>query len=297
MKKLSPGNISYIKKIVVAAVVLTVANNIVFSQGIDIRSRGSKGLFFGFTLNPANSTITNKEVLSVTDINSAGKSSIAGHLEAGYLFSEYFGISGGIGYKTLSCDISVKSYSISYDTIDADNDNYKRYITGDDITETQKISYLTIPVALHIMIPVNNKFGFMAQTGINLLLNMSSSYNSTGIFTYEGYYSKYNVTVSDIPYEGFETDHTNSATGELKIKSFSSDFFVTGGAYLSLQEKMQVFAGITYCKSLSGLGDYDQPSSYRLSTMPDHLNTLMAGSEKVTSHSFGLSFGIRYFIK
>jgi hypothetical protein len=267
------------------------------SQGIDIYSGWQKRAFIGMNLNPSVTTITNKEIASIYGNSSTGLNSFSGSLETGIMFSRYFGIVTGVGYKSYTSDISLSSFNISYDTIDSENDYYKRYVSGNDITENQKISFLSVPIAVNIQIPFSKTIGLSMQSGVNMLFSMNSSYSSSGSFTYEGYYSKYNVRVSDIPFEGFEAGYKNQTEGDLKIKSFNYDFFASGGLYLNIKKKLQLSFGAIYSKILSDISDYEPSSSFRLSSMPDNLNSMMAGSAKVTAQSIGINFGLRYFLK
>jgi hypothetical protein len=287
----------HIRPIIITAVIIVSCTIKIHSQGIDINS-GKQGRFvIGINLSPVKTTITNVGISEISKNLTSEKNSYSGSVEAGYMFSRFFGVSTGVGYSSYTSDISLGSYDDNYDTLDADNDTYKRYIMGKSISETQNISYLSIPLALIIQLPFGDKVGFQIQSGVNLLFAMNSTYKSSGTFDYEGYYPKYNVRVSDIPFEGFEKGYLNDEEGVLRIAPFNTDFFASGGMYVNIQKKLQLSLGAIYRKVLSDIADYDQVSSFRLSSMPDNLNSMMAGSEKVTAQSFGINFGIRYFFK
>jgi hypothetical protein len=267
------------------------------AQGIDINAGNRKGLYFGLNISPVKTSIINKGSGTIASIECTPATSIASNLEIGYSLSSYLAISSGIGFIIYNSSFDLGNYTNSYDTIDSESESYKRNISGSGIEETQKITYLTIPLVLNVNIPVSEKFGFYIKPGINILLHMNSAYDNTGTFDYSGYYSKYNVTIRDVQFEGFETDARNIGSGELMIKSLNYELFASAGAEISLQRNLRLTFGVDYRKILSAISDYPAASSYKLSTKPGQMNSLMAGCDDVSASAFGISLGIRYFIK
>ncbi len=287
----------YTKTAAGVILILTIFLNDAFTQGIDIYSGAGRGFFMGLNFSLPKTTIKNAGEGALASSASSADITINAVLETGYSFSKFIGISTGIGFKAFSSAAKLSSYSINYDTIDSESDNYKRLITGSGIEEQQKASYLAIPLAVNLKIPFTESFGLTMQSGVDFLFRMNSSFTSTGLFTYEGYYPKYNVTISDVDFEGFKSDYTNKINGEPDLKAMIPDFFASGGLYLMINKKLQLTAGMTYSKTLSDIDGYETPATFKLSTMPDHLNSLMSGSSRVTAQSFGVSVGVRYYLK
>jgi hypothetical protein len=267
------------------------------AQGIDINAKSRKGLYLELNISPLKTSIINNGSGSISAIECFPATSISSNLEIGYSLSSYLAVSSGIGFIIYNSSFDLGTYTSSYDTIDSENESYKRNISGSGFGETQKITFLTIPIVINIDIPVSEKFGFFFKPGINILVHMNSAFDNSGTFDYSGYYPKYNVTISDVPFEGFEAGSYNTGSGELMIKSFNYEFFAAAGAELKLQRNLSLTFGVEYHKILSAISDYPTSTSYKLSSKPDHMNSVMAGSDEVSASAFGISVGLRYFIK
>jgi len=266
-----------------------------YSQGTDISSGKKSHFFAGLNVSPGQSIIMNNSSTTITQIKSNGKSSLSAGIEAGFMFSDYIGISSGIGYSSLQSDITLDSYTTNYDTVD-NTESYKRYITGEDITENQKISFLNIPLLVNIQIPLNPAFGFYLHSGINFSIPVGKSYNSSGTFTYEGFYSAYNVRITGVPYEGFEENYSTTDQGELSIKPFNMELIASGGINVTLQEKIQFALGISYNRVLSDISGYQKPTVYKLSSKPDQMKSMMEASNGATASSLGLRISVRFLL-
>lgn len=284
-------------RLVPAVILLLIIIQNAGAQGIDINAKNRKGLYLGLNLSPLKTSIINNGSGSIASIESTSSTSISSNLEIGYSLSSYLAVSSGIGFIIYNSSFDLGNCTNSYDTLDSENESYKRNISGNGITETQKITFLTIPLAINVSIPVSEKFGFFVKPGINLMLHMNSAYDNTGTFDYSGYYSKYNVTISDVPFEGFEAGVKNTGSGELMIKSFNYELFAGAGAELKLQRNLSLTFGVEYHKILSAISDYPASTSYKLSSRPDQMNSVMAGCDDVSASAFGISVGLRYFIK
>ena len=289
----------HIKQILLVVFVILCSKNDLSSQGTDLSPGKQNHLFIGLNISPSQTSILPSWSSTVEKLNSTKGNSIFGGLEAGYFFSRYFGLSTGIGYSQYTSDLTLDKYNTDYDTTDSDvpSDNYKRYITGSDIKEIQKITFLNIPFAANIIIPFNETFGLYLQAGINVLIPMKKLYSSEGTFTYKGYYPVYNVLISDIPYEGFKTDYSNSDEGSLVIKSLNAELAASGGVSLTFQNKVNISLGVIYNKLISDLSGYTQSNKYRLSSVPDQMRSLMEGSTKTSASSMGLRISLKYYLK
>lgn len=267
------------------------------AQGIDINAGKRKGLFLGLSLSPATTSILNEGSGPVTVNKTTPAMTVSAMFEAGYSVSGNISFSTGIGFSSLSSSFEIENYTNSYDTTDSELENYKRIIDGSRIHETQKITFLTVPLNINIVIPVSDKFGFYFRPGLNVLFNLNSTYENSGTFDYSGYYSKYNVTISDVPFEGFETGVNNTGSGELMIKSLNYGLNVSAGADIKLLRNLSLTVGVDYHKILSAISGYPASTSFKLSTNPDQMNSIMAVCDDISASSFGIGIGIRYFFK
>jgi hypothetical protein len=270
---------------------------ICYSQGTDITAGKKKGLFIGFTIGPSRTNIKNTGTPTIAELKSGSKSSFSGVIDLGFLFSRYFGLSTGIGYSSYAAKLTLDTYENAFDTTDSEDETYERRISGNDIREIQKISFLNIPVQLNAEIPFGKTIGFFIQSGINFSLPLSKTYNSTGTFTYSGYYPAYNVLLTDIPYEGFKSNVKNDAGGELKLKSGIMEFISSAGFLLFPEKKLQFSLGMFYNLMLSEISGYSPDSSFRLSSKENNFRSMMEGSDKVSASSIGLKVSLRYYIQ
>lgn len=268
-----------------------------FSQGIDIGSRNSNRLFIGINLSPTKSAFDNVlYTQSITPETNPKKSSFFS-LEAGYFMTRNLGISTGIGYKTFSIEYALASYNASVSAIDADNDPYERRISGKDILEKQDISMLCIPILLNFRIPFNQKAGFRLQSGLNISIPASKKFSSSGTFSYSGYYEKYKILITDVPFENFTSNITADSDGDLELSSMIPELNLSGGLYFRFQNKIELSAGFLYSKILSNISAYKSSNDFILSKNPDELFSLMNFSKKLTAQATGFSVGVRYYIK
>ena len=212
-------------KIIILGLIILCRPQLCFSQGTDIRSGLQNRFYFGINICPTQSSVVNSGTSAILNLTSAKKSALSGSVEVGYFFTKNFGLSTGLGYTTYKGSLTLPAYSVKYDTTDSDTpkENYTRYVSGKEIKENQKISFISIPVIANFQLPVNSIFGFYFQSGVNISVPVTKSYSSSGVFSYEGYYPAYNVMITDVSFEGFEKDYNNSSTGELKIKSFNTE--------------------------------------------------------------------------
>jgi opacity protein-like surface antigen len=241
-------------------------------------------------------TISNSNSTSITGLSSEGKSTVSFTGEAGLMFSDYFGISSGIGFSSLKSEILLATYNRApYDTFDA-TESYKRSINGTNIKEIQQISFLKIPLLVNIKIPLGKNVEIYFNPGVNFSLPVSKKYSGSGTFTYDGFYSAYNVHITGVPYEGLEKDYSTSDEGGLLIKSFNAGLTASAGVHYSIQENVQIGIGFAYEKLLSDISDYADSKDFTLSSKPNQMRSIMEGSSGATASSFGLRISFRILL-
>ena len=268
----------------------------IFSQEADSSKVKRPGLFVGFALGTAQSQINNAGILSVSAIHSGMKSSFMGTLEFGYFFSDYIGLSSGIGFISANGQVTLSSYQNKFNTTDSENETYERQVSGTNIKEVQNIGFLSVPILLNIRLPLNKKMGFFLQTGIDVLVPITKNYHSSGTFTYKGYYPAYNVLLENLPAYGFLSNANIATDGKLELKPLCFDAIATAGFDFSIQKNMQFAIAASYNQSLSNISGYTLPEKFRLSTDVNQMNSLMGGSSKATVQSMGLKITLRYFL-
>jgi hypothetical protein len=196
-----------------------------------------------------------------------------------------------------STGLSLATYTNAYDTTDSEGEKYNRRIDGQNIAETQKISFVNIPLALNLQIPFSNSFGLYIQSGINFSIPMQKSFNNTGTFSYSGYYPAYNVTIENISYEGFLSNYKNSVDGNITLKSMYEELFASAGFQLTIHNSVQISLGGFYNKILSDMSDNSSTfNSFHLSSGPGKMESLIQGTSKPALSSMGLKITIRFYL-
>ena len=264
-----------------------------FSQtGDSVRSRR---LYVEIGIGPAQSQITNNGMGAVAGLVSGKVNTLNESLEIGYFVSRYLGASVGIGYSRFRTKLSLDSYQNKFSTVDTEKESYEMRVTGTAMKEEQKIGYLTVPICLNLRLPLTGALGFFLQPGLSLSIPVVKSFQTTGTFTYKGYYPAYNVILQDLPAFGFESNKATSGNGSLNISKLTVLATASAGFDLYLQKKVQLALAVCYSKSLSQISAYTPASTFQLSKAVGNLNSMMEGSSTATIRSVGCEVKIRYY--
>ncbi|MCX6321050.1 MAG: outer membrane beta-barrel protein [Bacteroidia bacterium] len=289
--------IIYIRQILLTVFLIICYQNEVFSQETDISAGNQPGIFVGLNLGPSQSHIINVGTLSVSELLSSKKTSFFGSVEIGYFFSNYFGLSSGIGLNSYKTQLTLDTYQNKFNTTDSENESYERRVSGSGINEVQNIDFLSIPFCINLRLPFNETIGFFLQTGVNISFPISKNYKSSGTFTYKGYYPAYNVLLENLPAYGFPSNKSIDTDGELELKPLGFNATASAGFDFFIQKKIQIAVAACYDKSLSSISNYSSPDKFQLSSDANQINSLMGGSSKTTAQSIGLKIIFRYYLK
>jgi hypothetical protein len=289
--------IKYIRHFLFLVLFVIYAQPYVFSQGTNINRGNKTGIFIGLDLEPSQSQILNEESISGSKLTSGKLISYSGAIEVGYFFSNYFGLSSGIGMNSYKTQLNLDSYQSKFNTTDSENESYERRVSGTGIKENQNISAISIPICINLRLPFNETTGLFLQTGLNMSVPMGKSYSSNGTFTYKGYYPADNVLLESLPDYGFPSNVRSNTDGKLKLKSFGTDVMASAGFDFLINEKIEIAVAACYNKSLSNISGYSSPDSFQLTSDPGQINSFMGGTTKATSSSIGLRIAFRYYLK
>jgi hypothetical protein len=282
---------------------LAALNTALFPQGTESRKRPGAGgakvskMCITLYLNPAMTKVSSGEITGLSDLTTSGGNSLHGALDLDYFFSSAIGVNFGLGYNGFSSQLSLDSWSGKYSTKDSENETYEMRISGEKITEDQKIAYLSIPVCLSMRFPAGGKFGFYMKAGIGFDIPIVKSYEEAGVFSYAGYYAEYPVLLENLSEYGFPYKKNTSSSGTLEVKSFSPAIIASGDIFFSISKTMQILVGGYFNRSLSNISSYTPASSFLLSSKADELNSIMSASPGANVQAIGLSLGFRYFLK
>jgi len=220
-----------------------------------------------------------------------------GSVEIGYIFSNYIGISSGIGFVPYKTQLTLGSYQNKFNTVDSENEAYERWVSGVGIKEVQKVGFLSVPICLNIRLPLNKTISFILQTGVNMAVPIYANFKSSGTFTYKGYYPAYNVLLENLPAYGFPGNVNSVSDGKLEIKPLNFNVIGSAGFDYFIQKNIQIGVTATYTKSISNSSAYASPDKFQLSSDANQVNSLMGGSSKVSAQSMGVNIILRYYLK
>ena len=279
-----------------AVILMLLVHQSIFAQQSDSSKVNTRGFFAGISLGTAQTQIMNQGMLSVSALQSDKKNGLAGILEIGYLFSNNFGLSSGIGFKSYESQLSLKSYQNKFNTIDSENETYERQVSGINITEDQNIGTLSIPVLLNLRLPFGKKTGLFLQGGIGADFPVIKTFQSSGTFTFKGYYPAYNVLLENLPAYGFPSNTVVSTNGKLDLKPVYFDALASAGLDFSIAENMKLIITACYTSSISKISNYTSPEKFQLSSDINQINSFMGGSNNATIQSIGVNISFRYYL-
>ncbi len=278
------------------AFLMFIAHHEIFCQVADSSKVKQPGLFIGLAVGSVQSQINHEGMLSVVDLYSGKRNGVMGSAEIGYFFSDYIGLSSGLGFISCKGQVTLNSYQNKFNTTDSENETYERQVSGTNIKEMQNIGFLSIPVYLNIRLPLNKKMGLFLQTGIEGTVPLTKNYQSSGNFTYKGYYPAYNVLLENLPAYGFPSNTNIATNGKLKLKPLIFNAVAAAGFDFFIQKKMQIAFAAFYNQSLTNVSAYTLPEKFQLSSDVNQINSLMGGSSKATIQSMGLRITLRYYL-
>jgi hypothetical protein len=289
---------TYIRIIALAIFTSVLISNNVFSQGTDSRRKYAREgkIYAGLMITPQMTSIKNNDIaISNTLAHKSGMSfNLA--LEGGYFFSKNVGVSIGAGMGSYSTDLTLDSCSIKFQDTDSDLEDYEMRIKGKQITETQNLSFLSIPVCLIIKIPAGEKVWFHAKAGLSFDIPVVKKYDGNGTFSYSGYYSAYPVLLEGIPVY-FPSNVATSSSGTLAVKSFSQTLVASAGATYNVTGTIGLTLGVYFNRSLGNISTYTTGNDNLLTSEPNEMKTIMGSTSSAGVQAIGISVGLRYYLR
>ena len=233
--------------------------------------------------------------LSYSLLNGTEKTQAGYTLNAGYtyFFTSNWGIHTGLGIQTFN-SMSTLNYLSNTQDIDADGQTYQFKANYTNYQEKQQAILIDIPLAIQYRFPLNEKIGLLASIGAMMALPVKSSFKTFGggLVT-TGYYSQWNVELSDMPQHGFST-MTNSFTGNTTLKTSYMGIADMGGLF-KMSQRLDLYVGgyINY-----GLNNVLTPDSKLIYQPNGVYNGILASSQtnNVTPISFGVKIGVYFHL-
>jgi outer membrane protein OmpA-like peptidoglycan-associated protein len=207
-----------------------------------------------------------------------------------YFFTPEWGLQAGLGLQSYNTLSTLNYLSTTPNVIDAVGDSYEYRNNYKNWQEKQHALFIDIPIKAQYRHFFTSKLGILASGGMKISVPVHASYKTVGgEMVTTGYYSKWNVLLSDLPQHGFGT-YTDSYSNNLSLKPVCMVIADLGGLY-KLSENLDFYLGgyINY-----GLNDVI-PTSSKLVFQPDGVYNGFLGSDQVSKaklFALGLKVGI-----
>lgn len=225
--------------------------------------------------------------------NGSSKGGFGFNLKADYtiFFNKTWGVSSGIGMKSYETNGTL-SHTRTTPDVDVEGDSYefRTYYMG--WKENQKALLVDIPLMVAFRHTLTPNFGLMANLGVMLSIPLSATYTATGgTIATTGYYSKWNVELSDIPEQGFRT-YTSRPVGDLSLRPSLSLSTSLGSTY-QLMESISLYAGIYASYGLNRILKSDSQVCFQKDGI---YNSILTSDEcgKVRLFALGAMLGVHW---
>jgi hypothetical protein len=178
-------------------------------------------------------------------IDNGSRKSGAGYtLGAGYtyFFNANWGISTGVGVQSFKSTVTVSLLTKAPD-VDTEGDAYELRTRYSGWKEEQSATIIDIPVMGTYRYALTAKIGLTASAGAKLSIPAKSTYKATGgTITTTGYYSQWDVELSDIPEQGFRT-FKERPSGDITLLS-TVELLADVGATYQFTDAINLYGGI-----------------------------------------------------
>jgi len=228
--------------------------------------------------------------LSYTFPNGTEKEQVGYTLDAGYsyFFTRHWGIHTGVGVQTYN-SLSTLNYLSNTPDVDTDGQSYDFRANYTNYQEKQQAILIDIPLALQYRLPIGTKFALQASVGAKVSLPFQSTFKTVGgQLVTTGYYSVWDVELSDMPQHGFAT-MTGSFSGNTALKTAYMGIADLGGL-IKLSHRLDLYIGgyVNY-----GLNNVITPDSKLIYQPNGTYNGLFASSQtnKVIPVAYGAKVG------
>lgn len=223
-----------------------------------------------------------------------GKAGFTVNAAYSYFFTPQWGFQTGVGIQNFNAQSTISFLSESPD-IDTDGTPYIFRTNFQNSIEKQQALNLEIPLTGQYRHSLNRKFNLLATAGAKISIPLRTNFVTTGgQFITSGYYSQWDVELTDMPQHGFGT-FSNTFNGNYSLKPAYTAIAEVGGLY-KLAEQFDLYAG-TYFNY--GLNNVLTPGS-KLIYQPNGIYNGVLTSNQTTRLnlvSMGLKIGIYWYPK
>ncbi|MDP4239534.1 MAG: OmpA family protein [Bacteroidota bacterium] len=211
-----------------------------------------------------------------------------------YFFLPNWGLKTGIDLQSYGACSTLNYLSTTRD-VDTDGDAYEFRTSYKNWQEKQHALFLEIPLEVQYRHFFNKKIGLLASVGAKVSIPVSADYKTTGgAMVTTGYYSQWNVELSNMPQHGFSTI-MNSYSGNLSLKTAYVSIADIGCLFaLSKQTNLYLGGYINY-----GLNNILTPETKQIYQPNRVYNGILVSDQltKVNLQAVGVKVGLCWQLK
>lgn len=193
-----------------------------------------------------------------------------------YFFTSDWGLQTGLGLQSYNTLSTLNYLSTTPDVIDAVGDSYEFRNNYKNWQEKQQALFIDIPIEAQYRHFFTSKLGILASGGMKISVPVHASYKTVGgEMVITGYYSKWNVLLSDLPQHGFGT-YADSYGGNISLKPAYIAIADLGVLY-KLSENLDFYIGAYINYGLNSVITVNSKFVYQ----PDGAYNGLFGSDQV----------------
>lgn len=229
--------------------------------------------------------------------NAKVKNNVGFTINAGYsyFFTPNWGVSVGVGLQSFKNKLTLNQYT-AVPAVDSENDAYELRTRITDWQEEQSVMLIDIPVMLSFKQELSQSISLLASVGGKISVPSKSTYKTKGgSITTTGYYSQWDVELSDIPEQGFMT-YTSNESGDLKLKTGVSVVADLGLSF-SVTPSISLFTVAYGSYGLNNIQKPEKVNTELLNGVSSKINVLAPISPKIEEmkpYSVGLRIGVTW---
>ncbi|MCW3124046.1 MAG: hypothetical protein JWQ38_3538 [Flavipsychrobacter sp.] len=302
---------------------------------IDLNLLGGKASQ-DFTMAPSTNNYLNALNVNTGELKSKDGYSYGGDAQLGFFFGKkrHFGIGAGLMYMQQQGDAVLDKYHVEYQATDGAGHTFRQLVTGYDIRESITSSMFNVPVVLKYKNRFSKHWGFTADAGALINLQMKNASTTRASFDHEAIYklvkngdggttSVYdNSPVPDAgdwmitKTEFFKNNPNgnvqeyfnakraigyNVGTGLDPVNKKGNTSYTTASIGLLLQPSFNYFLSDKVALNLGGYYMF-QPfkntaqNGYRLTDGNGNYSSVLNNVTASNNQAFGVNLGVRFFL-
>jgi outer membrane protein OmpA-like peptidoglycan-associated protein len=147
-----------------------------------------------FKMAPSTNNYPNALNMNTGELKFKNGYSYGGDVQVGFFFGKkrHFGLGAGLMYMQEQGDAVLDKYHVEYQSKDGAGNTFRQVVTGNDIRENISSSMFNVPVVLKYKNRFSKHWGFTADAGALINLQMKNSYTTHASFDHEAIYKLVN---------------------------------------------------------------------------------------------------------